>query len=295
MRYGPLITEALRVTRHHRYLWFFGLFAGVPSFNSSFQYNTGSGDGSASDRSVDIDPALILGLVALVLVLVLAWTVLSAIAQGALVRGVVAAHQGERPGFRAAWRAGRASFWRVLGVGILGLLVVVGLLLAVAAPLAGVVFAVFTLADSTVLKVIVAIPAALIGVLALVGVGVSLAAVIQYAFRVTVLQVTPVVESLRSGWQLFRHHLGSSLLMLLIQQAIAFGAAIVILIAAVVLSLPAIVLLIIGTGALGIAVAALTALVVIPSILVALGALGTLTHGFWTLAYLQLSGQEAGS
>lgn len=292
MAYGELIRDAFHVALRNRYLWFFGFFASTPTFNFSVQFPTGSDDGSGSSGSGDgfphIDTGLIVAIVLAALVIFLLFVALSAISQGALADGVAATQRGERRGFRAVWRVGRSNLWRVLGVVVLGGLIGAALLLTVGLPLGGLVLAAFTLTDAVVVKVLAVIAAVLVGVAALVLIFIPLTVSLQYALRELVLRGTAVVESLRAGWRLFRNNVVPSVLLLLIQQGIAFGAFVVTFLTVVVLCIPAIVLLVAGTGAVGIVAAVVTVLVVIPLGLTAAGAIGTFSHGFWTLAWMRV-------
>lgn len=298
MAYGQLIKDAFHVALRNRYLWFFGLFAGVPSFNFSVQVPTGSDDSPGSSGSgagfPELDAGVLVALGLALLALIALFVALSAVSQGALADSVAAAQSGERRGFRAAWRAGRSTFWRVLGVFVLGFLIGLGLLLAVGLPLAGLVLAAFTLTDAIVVKVLAVVAAVLLGLAALVLIFIPFTVVLQYAVRELVLRGTAVVESLRAGWRLFRRNPLPSFLLLLIQQGIAFGAGFLTFLAILILTVPAFVLLVAGTGGVGIATAGVTALVVIPLGLAALGAIGTFSHAFWTLAYLRLEPRGVG-
>lgn len=298
MEYGQLIKDAFHVALRNRYLWFFGLFVGVPSFNFSAQFPGGSDEDLDSSGSgagfPDLDAGVLVALVLAALALIALFAALSAISQGALTDSVAAMECGERRGFRAAWRAGRSTFWRVLGVFALGFLIGLGLLLAVGLPLGGLVLAALTLTDAVVVKVLAVVCAVLLGIAALVLIFIPLTVVFQYAIRELVLRGTAVIESLRAGWRLFRRNPVLSFLLLLIQQGITFGAVFVAFIAGTILSVPAIVLLFVNL-ALGVVALIVTVLVLAPLEFAALGAIGTFSHSFWTLAYLRLEGQPAGS
>jgi hypothetical protein len=300
VRYGELITSTFRIVLHNRYLWFFGFFAGVPSLNFQLRSSDFGGD-LPPMRTPEGGPvvggptigALEVVFLLVVLVVFVVFLVLSVISQGALTESVAAHHRGERRGFRAAWRAGRSTFWRILGFVLLALLIAFGLLLAVALPIVGVVVGAFTLTDAVMLQVLAVVGAVLLGIFALVLVLIPFAVIAQHAVREIVLAGKTVMESLRGGWSLFRRNLGHSLLLFLIQQGIGLGAGIVVALAALVLSLPAIVLIATGSSA-AIAVAIVTGVIVIPLALAAVGAIGAFSHGLWTLAYLRLSTAPAG-
>ena len=114
--------------------------------------------------------------------------------------------------------------------------------------------------------------------------------VIQHAVRELVLTGARPVAALRGGWRVLRANIGPSLILLLIQQGLVFGAYLGVGIAVAVLCVPAIVVLVATDGGFaGIIVAAGTALLVIPAALAAAGAVGTFGHGLWTLGYLRMN------
>jgi hypothetical protein len=283
--YGELIKEAFRIALRNRYLWFFGLFSGAtsgPSFNFQFR-------GSADTGSLDVDPALIAGIVLGALVLFVVFAVLSVIAQGALVDSVTAIQRGERRGFGTAWSAGRASFWRVLRFGLLVLGIAFVLALAIGLPLGGMVVAAFALTDATALRLLVGLGAAMVAIVALMLVFLPLVVIAQLALREVLLGGKRAADALRAGFRLLRSNLGPALLLFLIQQGLAVGASIVVVVAALLASLPAIVLLVAGSGVAAAVVAIVTALIVLPLTLAAFGAIGAFSHAFWTLGYLRLA------
>jgi hypothetical protein len=291
--YGRLITEGFQIALRNRYLWFFGLFAGTPSINFQVQVPIDPGGGepsqSSNGGSADLDPAVLVAIVLATLVLFVVIAALFVIAQGALTDSVAAIHRGERRGFRAAWRAGRSRFWRVLGLWALTYAIAFGLFVAVLVPLAGAVIGSFALTEAVAVRVVAVIWAVLIAVIALFAIFVPLAVVMQHAIRELVLRGAPVVVSLRGGWQLSRQRLGHSLLLLLIQQGIMIAGGLAVLLAAAVLALPAIVLLVTDAGTAATVAVIAAVVLVVPLVLAAYGAIGTFSHGLWTLGYLRLA------
>ncbi len=133
MRFENLLTRSFGIVRRKPWLWLLALLAGETS--------SAGGGGSSSFPVQSRAPAPDLGWVpqwltdrvglfveiaAVVLVVSLAWFLISCIASGALVGAVARIDAGERMTFAAAWRAGVAAFRRVLA---LKLLLVVAFLL----------------------------------------------------------------------------------------------------------------------------------------------------------------------
>ncbi len=127
MDYLQILTRALAISWRHKYLWLLALFAGeATTIGTTFQTGSSSRN-SHSNLSgqavwsqltnwVGAHAALLWTIGITVALLCVALFVLSAVANGALVKGG-AEHDAERPfGLRQAWSAGVRSFWPVLGL-----------------------------------------------------------------------------------------------------------------------------------------------------------------------------------
>jgi hypothetical protein len=308
MNYGDLIRDAFRITLHNRYLWFFGFFAGgtgtnfvgnVPSGGSNFNFDDFRRSGAGiSGLTAQVgqglsETALILGIGVVVLLIALFFIILAIISQGALADSVAALDRGEGRRFGSAFSSGTGNFWRVLGYYIVFLLVGLGLLVVIGIPVALLIGGTFVATQSTGARVAVAVIVGILAVLLLIVVFIPLSIVAQYALRDIVVRRERVLGSVGSGYGLFRHNIGSSLLLWLIQLGLSIGIAIAfflaVLIVALVLFIPTIALAIAGytTGAWIAGVPA--GLIVFLLVLVAAGAIGTFSHAYWTLAYLRLT------
>ena len=227
-----------------------------------------------------------------VLVLVLLFVALSVISQGALAESAAAIDRAEQRSFPMAWRAGTSRFWRVLGLAVLLALIGIGLLLVVAIPLAGLVAGTFAAMEAPGARIPVVVVAALIAIVAFICLFVPLSIVVQLSLRELVVGGERPTAAIRRGYRLLRRHLGTSLLLWLIQIGIAIGAVIVFLVAAlivgVILALPAIFLAVGELFGAAIVVGVAAALVLLVPLLAAFGALGAFGHTFWTLAWLRL-------
>ncbi len=295
MSYGEILKTAFAITRRNRYLWFFGLFAGVPAgfnFPTNFSPPSDGGDDALAEAIPPVDPGVIVAAVGVILLLVVAVIVLGLIGQGALIESVAAIDRGGERRFKTAWKSGTRTFWRVLGWAGLLIAIALGLLIVIGGPLAGIVFAVFSTTESLGVRIAVGIVVALLAIAALVVIFIPLQIVAELSVRDLVLREERPVAGLRHGYRMFRTHLGPTLLTWLIQLGVSIGATIVVvivgLVLAVVVAVPTIALFAADLAAAAIAVLALAALILIPLFLVLFGALGTFTHSVWTLAYLRL-------
>lgn len=257
MNYGELIKDAFWITWRNRFLWIFGFFAagtdGSANFNipdlpsrgfDGFDNDVppGAGPGNAPPGAVPEllrDPqqwiadnlALILAVGALVLLIVLAFIVLSLISQGALAESVAAIDRGENRRFSSAFRAGLSDFWRVLGYYLLFLLIGLSFLLVIGVPLALLVAGVFAGTESAVARILTVFLTVLVGLALLIGVFMPLSIIGQFALREIVVSREGVVSSIGGGYRLFRRNVGRSLLLWLIQFALSIGVGIALLIA----------------------------------------------------------------
>ncbi|MGI8596084.1 MAG: DUF7544 domain-containing protein [Thermoleophilaceae bacterium] len=301
MNYGELIKQSFSIARHHRYLWFFGIFAGTsgscnaPSGN--FSSDGGSGDDFSSQASSSEFVALLIVLGIVVLLAVLVLVALSVLSQGALADSVAAIDRGERRSFGSAWRAGLATFWRVLGEVLLIAVVAIGCLLAIGVPVGLLIYAALAGGDPSAGGIALVVIVVLLAIVALIAVFFPLGIISQLALRALIVGREGVVDALRTGWRLFRARIGTSLLLGLIQAGIGIAAALAVFLTALVVGLvlfiPAIALGLSGYYTAAIVAAVVAGLLLLVPFLAAIGALGTFNHAFWTLAYLRLTAPPA--
>jgi hypothetical protein len=305
MNYGDLIRDAFRITLRNRYLWFFGFFAGgtgtnfvgnVPSGGGNFNFDDFRRSGAGLTAQVGqglSETVLILGIVVVVLLIALFFIILAIISQGALADSVAAIDRGEGRRFGSAFSSGTGNFWRVLGYYVVFFLIALGLLMVIAIPVALLIGGTFAATQSTGARVSVAVVVGILAVLLLIVVFIPLSIIGQYALRDIVLRRERVLGSVGSGYGLFRHNIGGSLLLWLIQLGLSIGIGIafilLLLIVGLILALPAIALAVAGYTTAAIIAAVIAGLILLPILLVATGTLGTFSHAYWTLAYLRLT------
>jgi hypothetical protein len=305
MNYGDLIRDAFRITLRNRYLWFFGFFAGgtgtnfvgnVPSGGGNFNFDDFRRSGAGLTAQVGqglSETVLILGIVVVVLLIALFFIILAIISQGALADSVAAIDRGEGRRFGSAFSSGTGNFWRVLGYYVVFFLIALGLLMVIAIPVALLIGGTFAATQSTGARVSVAVVVGILAVLLLIVVFIPLSIIGQYALRDIVVRRERVLGSVGSGYGLFRHNIGRSLLLWLIQLGLSIGIGIafilLLLIVGLILALPAIALAVAGYTTAAIIAAVIAGLILLPILLVATGTLGTFSHAYWTLAYLRLT------
>jgi hypothetical protein len=304
VEYGRLIADSFRFTWRHRALWLFGVFVGGYSCNYSYQtsnVNSGGRAGSVPTFNqvlaelwswFQTHAGLVAGLAFLLVLILVGFLVLSVISQGALVGAAARAELGERATFGTAWRAGLATFWRFLGLAILEWVasLVITLLFA---PAVAFVVAAILIESSRALWIVLAVLAALLGLVLALPLWIALGIVFNFARRAVGAEARRAIEGIRVGYRLFRRRLGPTLLVWLINLGIGLALGIALLVLLVVLLIPlAIVFLILyltlGGSPVTWIVVVILGLIVLALLLAASGAINTYTWTYWTFAYLRL-------
>jgi hypothetical protein len=301
MNYGELLSEAFRLTWRNRFLWFFGFFVGGTGGSFNFPANFG-GQGGNVPFGPDAGPLrwisehltlFLTAVIAVVVLLALVFIVLSMISHGALAESVAALHRGEPRRFGLAWRTGTANFWRVLILKILFFLMALGLVLLLSIPVLLGGLAVFSLTDSTGLRVLAVVLGIIFAVAALIVVFIPFAIVSQFALRELVVSRRRVLDSVGGGFGLLRRNLGRSLLVWLLQLGVMLGLGIAVLAVIAILGAillgPAIALFATDHATAGIVAGAVGGLLFLVPLFVISGAVSAFNHTYWTLAYLRLT------
>ena len=144
MDYGYALTRAWKITWKYKVLWIFGILAGCGS-------NGNNGGSSNANTSQDMDgmppeliefsdkaltflaqPAVIIGLIVFILLLIILTAFLSTIGRVGLISGIYRAEVGaESLSFGELFKEGTSRFWRFFGMNFLVslpfIIVIVGL------------------------------------------------------------------------------------------------------------------------------------------------------------------------
>lgn len=313
--YGGLIRRSWHLTWMHRFLWLLGLFATTTVGSCSpgtggtgAQWQTGREDFGpiAPDLERGIREGatwasqnfslLFLGLAALLL-LGLAFLVLSLVAQGGMARATSDLAQARRIEPGEAWAAGLRLFWRYLALWLL--LALLSLLVAlVVAATVGVVFTLSQQATEPARSILLLVAALLALLVFGVGIPAFIAISIAMAFAqraIAVENVGPLV-ALSAGFRLLRDHPWVSALAWLISVALSIGAGLAVAAGILLLLLPLGVVAVILYVLIGISPALIlysaTALVVLAAWGWLLAAVAnTFFWNYWTLVYLNFTGR----
>jgi hypothetical protein len=318
MDYGRLIRDACSMAWRHKFLWLIGMFApssigSCSGSNSSYQFpDLSTGRRDIPSEFSDLGPVarqasswfasntwVIVAIAGAVLLLLLAFAVVSFIAQGAMVRSTGDLAAGQPSGLRSGLRAGLRHFWRYLGLWAITTVAVVAFAVAIA-MLVGVGVLMASVGGAPVAAVVI-IAGVLIGIplllVAIVG-GIAVGIILAFARRAIVIDDVGPIAAIRLGFLLFRRRLGPSLLTWLVSLGLGIGLAIatfiVVILVLLVLALPAIIAVAVASFTpvvIGYAVVALLAFLAVAWVVS--GALNAFYWSYWTLAYLRLSGEAA--
>ena len=308
--YGYLIRESWRLTWRHRFLWVLGLFASssVGSCSPSFNYQFGPSDFGESEPEIrqtleqiavwiGQNLELVFLAVGILLLLVLVLIVLSLIAQGGMATATADLARGRLVTSGQAWSIGLRLAWRylVMWLILLGLLIVVFLVFA---AVLGLLFLVGSNASGGGQALLIAFGVLLVLVMIPAGIAIAIAASIAGAFaqRAIAVEDAGPLAALERGVGLLRGRLGTSLLAWLVSLGLGIGAAIAVGIGVVVLLIPLGIVGFVLFSAAGLSAAtiiylALAALVLIAGSWLMSGIANTFFWSYWTLVYLNLTGQ----
>lgn len=299
MNYGENISGAFRISLRNPYLWFFGFFIGGSGANVTL---SGQNEDFGPSRELvrfaeDNAVALVVAGVILAVVLTLAFIVLGTISQAGLAASVSDLHRGESSSFSSTWRSGKSRFWRMLGLRISLFLISVLLFFVAVLPVGLASLLTLSFSDSVGLSILLIVIFGLLTFALLLLFFIPFSIIGSLSTRDLVLGDGGVFGSIAGGYDLFRNNIGRSLLVWLIQIAIALGIGLalgLITFGLGFLSSSLLDPLMAGFG-LGdiLLIAGILFIFSLPFLILG-AAVSTFMHAYWTIAYLQLR-NESGS
>jgi hypothetical protein len=306
--YWELISSSFRITWRHKYLWLLALFAGEGSggFNFSYQSPAPLGPGGSPGSGPDFSSiprqasdwlgqhlSLVLAALVLVLLLAIAFFVLAAVCEGALVRAS-AEHDAARPfGLRIAWRCGVMTMGSIIRFRLLLIALALPLLIVFFALLAGFIAAIAT--HNVGPAVALGLTGALV-ILAAIPYAIYLNLIGRLGARAVVLEQVGARAAVLRGHRLVFKRLGRVLLVWLLSIAVAIALGICTAVALAIVAVPAflfgIAAFTTGSPVLWLVVAIL-ALILVPVALTVQGFSLAQGSTFWTLAFRRLEIDQA--
>lgn len=255
--YGELVTGALRLVWRHKYLWFFGLFAGTGTslggwnFNYSSSFSQENIPQKISDW-VHAHLTLIISLaIAAAVVGIIIW-LWSIFCRGAVIHTVRDIRRGQKTGFGSAFRWGRESFRRLLLLYLLLLLVIFGIGIIVTAL---VLLLVFLSATGSAGAAIVGVVTSMLALMAIGLMVISfgyltictfwivgpllLTLLMIFAVRSSILENKSPVKALKRGFRVLVDNLSRGLLLFLMSMGLSIAAVIIFGFAVTITAIPA--------------------------------------------------------
>jgi hypothetical protein len=292
MDYGGLVKRALDIMWKFKYLWIFGFFvqalssggggmANWPDDWEKFKVPIGrlsdSWDGlkvTIGDHIGELALAIILLLILAAFLIFLIFLVLGIISQGGLIHCVSRIQAGEKPTFGDGWSVGIKNFWRMLGIWIIIVILVLASVLLILGPFILIIIASGVLG---LLFGLILIPIFMVAVI-------TISLVDFYAVRTCILEGKGVFDSIIGGWETLKNNLSKTIIVTLI----SIGSTIIYIIGFIMVGLIlAVPFILIGIANLfwGIVLGALVGLIYI---IIVSGAWGAYIDSFWTLAFLEI-------
>lgn len=327
-----ILRRGFEIVRRYPVLWIFGFLLalasshGGGSSNSGYQFGGGNHGGNGGSLpwpkefpelfmpgQINTVIGVIIGLTCVIVLLGIALTVVSYVAEASAIRMVDRYEaDGEKYTFRQGWRLGwsRAAFrlWLIdLICGVVILVVILVLLAIAAAPL------LLWVTKNNVLGMIGTAATITMGItviLAIILISAALSLLLVFSHRAAVLEGLGARDSLRRGWQIIRRRPGDAIIMGLLLFGLGLLFGIVLIPVFLILGLGGVVIggvpaVLVGfivhqfvQGALPWVVAAIIGLPVLLLILVLpmtfiSGLFEIFSSSAWTLAYREMIALEA--
>lgn len=318
---SKLITDSWRLVWRHKFLWFFGLFAGgSASFggwsgnfstggDSQQNNNSGRTDRTAQEFSnwINAHLTLIFIMVAAVIAIILLLWLWSIICRGAVIGSVRDTRQGGSISFGSAFARGRESFGRLFLFDLFLFFLSLCLIIIIAA--------------SVLFLIFLAMVAGKVGwaLLSLLGLWsltflifglaylacctfwfvpwVFLGIIVNFAARSVILEGNRPIAAFRRIWRIVMDNLSQTLLVFLVSLGLSIGASIAITIGVGLTAIPAGIAWFFAYSAdwnlASIVIASSLTLIPLVAIILAAAVMNTYFTTFWTITYDKLAGHES--
>jgi len=295
MDISAIFKRAWEITWKHKGLWVLGILANCSGGSSSQgssnvsripEYRTGGGEFPQIERWFQAIPeeawiAIAIAAGGVMLLLALVFWVLAAIGNGGLIAGFQMAETGETVTLASAFQQGISYFWKLLVIQlILGL---ASLVVFVPVIFGGAILSVLTLG----IFLLCLIPL----ICLLIPLGIALTIYTLLTQIALIVEELDIVAAFQRAWEVFRSNLGQVVVMGLILGIGGFVVGLVLAIPFILIALPFITGLIVGTdtsSVAGLSVTIIGMLLYLPVLLLAGGIMRTFITGSWTLTYRSL-------
>lgn len=208
MDYIELLKHAFKITIKNKFLWIFGFFAGASAFGSGFNFGGGSNrNGQIQNLNLTKDQianflnqhfATILSIGFILIIVCIIFSIISLVAQGAIIGGAEKLIKKEKSDFYKALKIGTKHFWRVWGLNIIYSLIILASIIVLGLPVA-----LFITAHMISLSVFWGLIASLIFLLIVIALNI----IIPYSYRIMVLDDKKITQSIHSAIEFTQKHI----------------------------------------------------------------------------------------
>lgn len=303
--FGDVLTRAWQIIWKHKILWVFGILASCGQGGGNFNSNSGgSGNGNGGGQPPDLPPqmmrwlqtieqnltTIIIVMVAVVCIIWIVTTFLSAIGKICLIRGTAQAEGGAASlVFGELFSGSVPYFWRIFGLSLILSLPVFIIAMTIAVVVVGGIAA--SGGNETAIVGIVGMMPIMIGCLCLlVPIMFVLGMIFRQAENAVVLEEMGVLPAIARGWEVFKTNLGPIILMAIILAVIGFAAGFVIAIPFFIIVFPVIFAYMLGGGSnMPFILMGVCMCIFIPVALILQGIITAYTESAWTLTYMRLT------
>ena len=294
MDISVIFKRAWEITWKHKGLWVLGILAncsgggsqGSSNISRIPEYNVGGGEFPQIERWLQSIPeetwvAIGIAVVCGLLLLALVFWVLAAIGNGGLIAGFQMAETGETVTLASAFQQGIRYFWKLL---VIQLILGLASLVVFAPVIIGMVLL-------TILTLGIGLICLIPLICLLVPMGITISIYTLLTQIALIVEELDIAAAFRRAWEVFRSNPGQVIVMGLILGVGGFVIGLILAIPFVLMVLPFVVGLIVGTDTsslAGLSVTIIGILLYLPVLLVAGGIMRTFIAGSWTLTYRSL-------
>lgn len=208
MDYIELLKKAFKITIKNKFLWIFGFFAGASAFGSGFNFGgAGNRNGQLQNLNLTKDQianflnqhfATILTIGFILIIVCIIFSIISLVAQGAIIGGAQKLIKNEKSDFYKALKIGTKHFWRIWGLNIIYSLIILASIIVLGLPVA-----LFITAHMISLSVFWGLIASLIFILIVITFNI----IAPYSYRILVIENKKITESIHSSIKFTAKHL----------------------------------------------------------------------------------------
>lgn len=296
--FGKIATRSFDIIKHSRFLWLLGFlaglgFVGMPRLWTLPRANSSSLFSGSNWSNITISPSLLVALLVIGLFFVIAVMYISALANASLIKSVDAIENGSSQRLGSAFRSGVPFAWRILGLSVLAVIVILAVISICVVPIAFLIGFGGKAGISLMLIILTIIMTLVLGIGGIIFFF-YMAILLQLAIRSIVLEDCHIIDSVKMAHRVIKAQLMQIIIAYGISVAVRFVAGLILFLVGLTLLAVGVLLFFLTKVAFnGNIAAAITAIIVIFGAVIIIfplvGAVGAYISTFWTLTYRALT------